>query len=322
LSAFIGILQQASEITLPVFMIVFLGWYLRKIGWIDAAFITTGSKLVFNLALPALILIKILEVDLSRVFNLYQVGYGVVSTLIGFILIWYLSRRYSSQPRQRGVFVQGSFRGNLGIVGLALSSNMYGNQGLAIGSILLAFLTLEYNILSVFALTAPFSNGQSVNVKALIKGIASNPLIIAILIGLVMNMVNWHLPTILFKSGQYFSSMTLPLALLCVGGSINFTSLHKSSSNAFYATFYATFNKLILLPFLLTLGAYLFGLRGIYLGTLFIMFSCPSATVGFIMAKAMNGDAEMAANIIALGTLLSLFTLSLGIVILKSSGVI
>jgi predicted permease len=317
LNSFFEIVQHSSQITLPVFVIVFLGWWLKRIGWIDAHFINISSKIVFNLALPALILIKILEVDLSQVFNLLQVGYGLLATLLGFYIVWLWGRRYKTHPAQRGVFVQGSFRGNLGIIGLALCLNMYGAKGLAIGSILLAFLTLEYNILSVFALTAPFQNNQSLDIKSLIKGIVSNPLIIAILSGLAMKWLGLHLPYVLFKSGEYFSSMTLPLALLCVGGSIDMKTLKQSST----LSIYATINKLVLLPSLFTLGAYFAGVRGIYLGTLFIMFASPAATVGFIMAKAMQGDAEMAANIIALSTAFSILSLSVGILILKVIGI-
>lgn len=317
MNSFVEIVQHSSQITLPIFVIVFLGWWLKRIGWLDERFISTGSKLVFNLALPALILIKILEVDLSQVFNLFQVGYGLVATLIGFYAVWLWGKRYKATPAQRGVFVQGSFRGNLGIIGLALCLNMYGAKGLAIGSILLAFLTLEYNILSVFALSAPFQNSQSLDIKNLLKGIVSNPLIIAILTGLVMKLLELHLPYVLFRSGEYFSSMTLPLALLCVGGSIDMKTLKQSSA----LSIYATFNKLVLLPALFTIGAYFAGIRGIYLGTLFIMFASPAATVGFIMAKAMKGDAEMAANIIALSTVLSILSISAGILLLKAIGI-
>ncbi len=317
MNSFLDILQHSSEITLPVFLIVFLGWGLKRIGWIDESFIATGSKLVFNLALPALILIKIIEVDLSHVFNLYQVAYGLIATFIGFCIIWQLGKKFKSKPSQRGVFVQGSFRGNLGIIGLALCMNMYGSQGLAIGSILLAFLTLLYNVLSVFALSVPFQDSHRLDIKKLLKGIATNPLIIAIMAGLFMKLQAINLPPILLKSGQYFSSMTLPLALLCVGGAIDLKALHKST----FVSLYATLNKLIFLPTIFTFIGFLMGLKGIYLGTLFLMFASPAATVGFIMAKAMNGDAEMAANIIALSTLLSVFTLSLGILVLKGAGI-
>ncbi len=303
-----------ANTTLPIFIMVFMGWWLRRIAWLSDDFINTGSKLVFTIALPALIFIKILESDLISVFDTRQVGYGVIATLLGFIVVWWLSAPFKLAPENRGVFVQGAFRGNMGIVGLALCMNMYGAEGLAIGSILLAFLTLIYNILSVFALTAPFHTVSPLGSWGMIKDIGKNPLIIAITAGLTINLLQIELPTVMMKSGQYFSNLTLPLALLCVGGTINLRTLKQSSGLALAATSL----KLVILPFLMTLGAILAGFSGVALGTLFLMFASPTATASFVMAKALKGNAELAATIIALTTVLSLLSISFGIFILRA----
>ncbi|MCP5163315.1 MAG: AEC family transporter [Hahellaceae bacterium] len=315
-------LAFTANITLPIFIIVFLGWYLRRIQWISADFIQTGSKLVFNLALPALLFSKIVVTDLSQVLQGDQVIFALAATLAGFVLVWVQGRKWLAQPEVRGVFVQGAFRGNMGIIGLALCANLYGDEGLAVGSILLAFLTLQYNILSVYALTAPFYSTSNTTAGLpsgalrwvnVLKDIAKNPLILMILAALTVNLTSLPVPGIVLKSGEYFSNLTLPLALLCVGGSINLKALRRSSHPALWAAAH----KLILLPTLMTLAAWLYGFEGIALGTLFAMFASPTATASFVMAKAMRGDGDLAANIIALTTVLSLFSVSAGIFILK-----
>lgn len=317
MSSFIDLLFFTSNVTLPIFIIVFLGWFLRRTDWLTDSFIHAGSKLVFTIALPALLFTKILESDLSTVFDTRQVVYAMLVTIIGFICTWWLSGVMKLAPENRGVFVQGAFRGNMGIVGLALCMNMYDVQGLAVGSILLAFLTLLYNVLSVFALSLPFNAGQRFDWLAMTKDMVKNPLIIAIVLALILNLLQLTPPAVIMKSGEYFSNMTLPLALLCVGGSMNLKTLKESSRLALGATAL----KLIGLPLLFTLGAYLIGFKGVALGTLFLMFASPTATASFVMAKAMRGNAELAATIIALSTVLSLLTISTGIFILRAMGI-
>lgn len=314
MSSFFDLLLFTSNITFPIFIIVFLGWFLRRTDWLTDSFIHAGSKLVFTIALPALLFTKIIESDLSSVFDTRQVIYAMLATLVGFVGVFWVSGILKLAPENRGVFVQGAFRGNMGIVGLALCMNMYGEEGLAVGSILLAFLTLLYNVLSVFALTLPFRSGQRFDWLGMGKDMVKNPLIIAIIVALLLNLLQLTPPDVIMKSGEYFSAMTLPLALLCVGGSINLKTLKESSGLALGATGL----KLIALPFLFTLGAFLSGFQGVALGTLFLMFASPTATASFVMAKAMRGNAELAATIIALSTVLSLLTVSAGIFLLRA----
>ncbi len=314
MSSFFDLVLFTSNITLPIFIIVFLGWFLRRTDWLTDSFIHSGSKLVFTIALPALLFIKVLESDLTSVFDTRQVVFAMLATVVGFLCTWWLSGTLKMAPENRGVFVQGAFRGNMGIVGLALCMNMYGAEGLAVGSILLAFLTLLYNILSVFALTLPFNTNKRFDWLAMSKDMAKNPLIIAIVSALILNLLQLTPPAVIMKSGEYFSNMTLPLALLCVGGSINLKTLKESSHLALGATAL----KLIGLPFVFTLVAFLIGFKGLALGTLFLMFASPTATASFVMAKAMRGNAELAATIIALSTVLSLLTVSIGVFVLRA----
>ncbi len=317
MSAFVDLLVSTAEITFPIFILVTLGWGLKNAGWLSAGFIETGTQLVFLLGLPALLFLKVSAADLDHVLNSTQLGYAMLSTCAVVVALWYLTGRLNLPPKNRGVFVQGAFRGNMGIIGLALCANMYGETGLAIGSILLAFLTLLYNVLSVWALSASHKVVGTSLVQTTLLGLLKNPLILAILAGIAVNQLQWPLPKVLITSGGYLADLTLPLALLCIGGSINLKSLQSCGALAVYAGGL----KLIILPAIMTAGAYTIGLDGVLLGTLFLMFASPSATVGFVMAKAMRGNAELAATIITLTTAVSIFTISLGIFILQWAGV-
>ncbi|TBW54884.1 AEC family transporter [Marinobacter halodurans] len=305
------------SVTAPIFLVMATGWILRRIHWIDDAFVETGSRLVFNLALPALIITSLVNLDLDSLFSLRQVGFGVAVTLASFVLFWIFSAWWPGPGPDRGVFVQGAFRGNLGIIGIAVCASLYGNTGLAIGSVLLAGITLTYNVLSVYALTA--SEGrQRTSRRQIARGILLNPLIISILLGLTLAAFRIPVPDLVLTSAAYFGRMTLPLALLCVGATLSLDAL----SHGTVAAFVATALKLLVLPLVGTLAALPFGFSPLELGTLFAMFASPTATASYVMARTMGGNHQLAASIVALTTLLAPVSLSLGIYILRSLALI
>ncbi|MEH6910813.1 MAG: AEC family transporter [Oceanicoccus sp.] len=301
-----------AEIVAPVFLIVFLGIYLTQKKLIDQHFVSVSSKLVFTVTLPTLLFINVVQTDFDTVFNAGQIGVSILATVLSFIVVWYLSPTFVTRG-DRGVFTQGACRGNLGIVGLALCINMYGSEGLAAASLVLAIIIPLYNVLSVIVLNLSLHEHGQLPWKKIFSEIAKNPLIIAVCLALPFSLMKVQIPTILINTGDYLANMTLPLALLGIGGVLSLKELKTTSTPSIAAALLKT----LILPALCTLGAYLWGLRGVHLGVLYLLFSSPTATVSFIMVRAMNGNAPLAANMILLSTLGSLISLSAGIYILR-----
>lgn len=302
----------------PIFFIVFLGIVLKRIGLIDAPFVSTASRLVFTLTLPALVFMAISGTNFQSVFNPDQLIYFVGATLSSFALLWWLAARWIKDGRDLGAFIQGAFRGNYGIIGLAVSYNLFADSGLAQASILLAMVIPLYNVLSIFALTLPLHKEGGLKFSSALVEIIKNPLILAVLFALPFSFMGWTLPEVVEKTGRYFANLTLPLALLAIGGSLSIKSLKDTSAMAFWATS----TKLVILPVGLSLGAWMYGFRGQDLAMLFILFGCPTAAASFVMAKATGANGELAANIILTTTLGSVLSLSAGIYLLRVWGVI
>ncbi|UTW03657.1 AEC family transporter [Amphritea atlantica] len=313
MNLYIDTLLFTSNIVAPIFFIVSLGYLLMRLKIIDQGFIDTASKLVFTITLPVLVFMSISRMDFQAVFNPQLMGYFIVSTLIIVPFIWLFSHYFIKEPEDLGVFIQGSFRGNYGIIGLAISFNMFGNDGLALASLLLVCVIPLYNVLSVLALSLPMQQVSGPSITRPIKEIARNPLIISVLVALPFSYYGWGLPSAGDKIGTYFANLTLPLALLAIGGSLNLKSLRDTSGRSGWSTLI----KLVIMPLVLTLGAWLYGFKGQELGILFVLFGCPTAAASFIMAKAMGGNAQLAANIILTTTLGSVITLSSGIYFLR-----
>ncbi|MGK0269968.1 MAG: malonate transporter [Cocleimonas sp.] len=313
MNIFLESLSFSLTVTAPIFIVLLVGIYLKRINFINDSFIDISSKLVFNISLPLLLFFSIQKTPLEEITNFSLIIYGAVATTVAFILLELWAKRLEP-PEDRGVFVQGSFRANMGFIGLAYCLNAYGEEGLIAASLYLGLITALYNVLSVITLNR--SSGEDQGILKIIKGIAKNPLIIAIAAGLIVSALHIPMPEFAAKTGQYFANLALPLALLCTGGALNFQEL-KTNPNK---TFYASISKLVIVPLAITAGGILFDFRGIDLGILFLMCSAPTATASFIMVKGIGGNYKLAANIIALTSLGSIASVSLGIMLLRGFG--
>jgi len=311
----LSLLLFSLQITLPIAILVLLGTFFKRIGWIDEPFNQSASKLVFNVALPSLLFVNILKAESGKTIDWTIIGFGVAFTLAAFFVLSLLSHWVTGIREERGVFVQGAFRGNMGIVGLGFCLSAFGADGATLASVYLAVLSLVYNILSVITLNrwAPQSGNANVVVASL-KSLARNPLIIAILAASALRLSGIGVPDFILVSGEYLAQMTLPLALLSIGASLSWSGFLTGGK----VTAYASALKLILIPYSAAVLGYLVGFRGMELGVMYLMMATPTAAASYMMVRAMGGNASLAASIIAMTTVASLFTTSFGLVAMKA----
>lgn len=311
-----AIFLQTLETTLPVFAMVFIGLGLRVIGWINQEFVNTASMLVFKATLPTLVFLSIIRTDLNTALNPALLIFFTGATLVSFVLTW-LWAIWRIPAEDRGVYVQGAFRGNCGIVGLALAASLYGDYGLSAGAILLGLVVISYNALSVVVLVA-YQPAQATSLKRIFRDIFRNPLILSVIAAIPFAWFEIRLPTWVMTSGDYFASLTLPLALLCVGATVSLNALRSNSQTSMSASLM----KMVFLPVACTGAAWLSGFRGAELGLMFLFFASPTATTSFVMVKVLGGSDRLAANIIAMTTLMASVTITIGVFVLKSVGLI
>jgi len=297
----------ALNVTAPILILLVLGITFRRTGFIDPHFINIANSFVFNITLPCLLFFGIARTPLTQATNLPLFLFGVLYTLASVLLFWLVSR-VLIEPDKRGVFIQGAFRGNLGIIGIALVLNAYGPEMLAISSLYMALIAIIDNPLSILILKP---KGQRPY-----KSILTNPIIIAVFLGLVFSGLQIPLPTFISEAGQYLAQMTLPLALICIGGSLfwqNFKNHRKE-------VFWATSCKLFFMPLIGTSVAISLGFTGQELGLIYLMLSSPTAVSSYIMAKKLTAHSTIAAEIIALSTASSTVIITIGLILLQAAG--
>jgi predicted permease len=315
---FLSQIAFSLSITGPICVTLILGIWLKYKHIITDEFIEIGSKVVFQVTLPALLFLSIVTADHDFESASRMLIFATVASVSFFVLTMLITHRVFKRSADAGVIVQASFRANTGIIGIAYVANAYGESGIALAALYVAATTLLYNVLAVICLTPTGGTTPKALVKLLVKTMTKNPLIISIVAGLVVYGFSIPVPSMIIDAGDYLAKMTLPLALLCTGGSLNLRALKQDAK----ATWYATSFKLVLAPLLITSAAVLLEFRGIELAILFFMNAAPVAAASYVMARSMGGNATLAANTIALTTLLSTLTCSLGIVILSSSQLI
>ncbi|UJS22673.1 AEC family transporter [Thiothrix winogradskyi] len=301
-------------VTGPIFLLLGLGAWLAHLRAVNDNFVEVGSRLVFTWALPALLFVSIAKTSISATTNLELIAYGLVAMLVLFVLTEWAVTALVQPPEDRGVVVQGIFRSNMAIIGLAYCVNAYGEVALAAASLYVGILSILFNILGVITLSRSLHKHQGVG--RMLRNIVTNPLIIGIVLALPFAWWDVRPPALVMKAGETLADMTLPLALLCTGASLDFHTLKQEFSN----TMLASLSKLMAIPFLFTLGGWWWGFRGMDLGILLLMSSAPTAAASYVMARAMGGNATLAANTVALTTLGSLLTTSVGIMVLQGRG--
>jgi predicted permease len=196
--------------------------------------------------------------------------------------------------------------------------NITGSMGLK-APLIIAIIIPLYNVLAIIILTyTDESRSSRVSVKDTLISIAKNPLIVAILLGIAFSLTGFGMPIIATRTMGYFGAMVTPLALMTIGASFNFMNISSNLKPVILASIV----KLFLMPSIVVLFAIVIGFANKDILLIYLLFGTPSATVSYIMTAAMNGDKDLAANIIMVTTILSIFSMTLFVFVFKTIGII
>lgn len=306
----------ALNATLPLFLLIALGFFLRKIKVLDAGFLKTANKFNFKVTLPVLLFVDLSTTEIRETFDLKFLLFCAAATSIAFWGTWGLSKIFVKDRNIRGEFVQACYRSSAAVMGLALIQNIYGSSGMA-GMMMLGCVPL-YNVYAVILLQtespdAEKGSGEGRVRKALL-GILTNPIVIGIVLGLVVSLLGIKFPTIIQKALDYVARLATPLALICIGADF---SLNDAFKKIRYSAV-ASAVKILILPVIFTTIAILMGYRMEKLVAIFIMLAGPTTPSCFIMAKQYGFEGTVTSSTVVLTTLFTSVTLTLFIYILKS----
>lgn len=293
---------------IPIFAVITLGWVARLKGFIQPEFLGPANRLVYYMAIPAMIFHAISKASLKTQFDIAVLFITLFSVLAVFAVSWCVGVLWRIERRELGTFIQTSFHGNLGYIGLAVAYYSLGDDGFVRASIIAGFIMILQNFLAVVALQLNSENiSPTGNTKSVILRIMGNPVILSALAGILFSLTGFRLPLIISRSLDILSGLALPMALILIGASLSFKLMRLKISQILSSSFL----KLILLP---ALGFVFYRLFDIdlknYLPGL-ILVASPTATLAYVMAKEMNGDTDFAVAAISTSTMLSAATFTL-----------
>ena len=301
------------NVTMPIFLVMVIGWALKQIGMLDDHFVSVANKFNFKVTLPFMVFQDIAAVNIREVFDLKFVLFCAISTSVCFWGIWGAVKLFLKDKSLRGAFVQASFRSSAAVMGLAFISNIYGSS--AMGPLMIIGAVPLYNIYSVLVLTfeADTETKDTGKIKEACINIVKNPIIIAIALGLVASFFQIDFPVVVDKTIANVAKMAAPLALIALGAGFE----GKKALAKIKPTFWASAIKLVIQPLIFLPIAVKLGFTGEQLIAILIMLAAPATPSCYILAKNMKNDGVLTASIVVMTTLLAAFTLTGWIYLLK-----
>lgn len=290
----------------------------RKLGWMDEVFAAKMNKFVFLVPLPVLLFEQLATVDFSEVWDIKFILFCFVVTAISITISTVISLLWKDRSI-KGEFIQATYRSSAALLGIAFIQNIYGTVGMAplmiIGSVPL------YNVMAVVVLSffKPGNNSfDKALVKKTLKGIVTNPIIIGIVAGFVWSALKLPMPLILHKTVSSIGATATPMGLMSMGATFEM----KKATSKMKPTLVAVFMKLVGFCAIFLPMAALLGFRNEELIAILVMLGSATTVSCFVMARNMGHEGTLSSGVIMMTTLLSAFTLTMWLDVLRSFGLV
>ena len=304
--------------TIPIFLMMLLGMLFRKLGWMDEVFAAKMNKFVFLVPLPVLLFEQLATVDFSEVWDIKFILFCFVVTAISITISTLISLLWKDRSI-KGEFIQATYRSSAALLGIAFIQNIYGTVGMAplmiIGSVPL------YNVMAVVVLSffKPGNNSfDKALVKKTLKGIVTNPIIIGIVAGFVWSALKLPMPLILHKTVSSIGATATPMGLMSMGATFEM----KKATSKMKPTLVAVFMKLVGFCAIFLPMAALRGFRNEEMIAILVMLGSATTVSCFVMARNMGHEGTLSSGVIMMTTLLSAFTLTMWLDVLRSFGLV
>lgn len=304
-------LLLSLRIVAPLFIMMALGYAIKRAGMMNETSVRQVNKVCFKIFLPLLVFLNIYNTDLKESFNAPLLTFALVGFAIQLASSFVMVMLAQKDNSRRGVMMQGMFRGNFVLFAVPMAASLFGEVGAGEASMLIAVIIPLYNAFAVIVLSV-FGGGKP-DFPKMLKGIATNPLIVASLAGILTVASGLKLPEFAYKLVDDIAGIATPLAFIILGASFSFGDVR-----GYVKELSLTLSmKLVVYPVTAIAAAVALGFRDAPLAVLMTMFAAPVAVSSFTMAQQMGGDDKLAGQIVVFSSTISIFTMFLMIFVLK-----
>ncbi len=308
--------------TVPIFALMVLGNFFKRIKIIDDKSASWMNKFVFTVALPVLVFEDLSTQDFAGIWDAKYVFFCFVVTILSILIITLLGKFVLKDIPKRGEFIQASYRSSAALLGIAFIHNIYGKASSGMGPLMILGSVPLYNIFAVIVLTLTAEKSDTSNknsdrkklIKKTMYGIATNPIIIGIVTGLLWSLLRLPLTGMLKTVVSDVGALATPLGLMSMGATFEFGKAIKDIKPALLAAFIKLFGLVLLfLPIAIHLG-----FEGEQIVAILVMLGSATTVSCFIMAKNMGHEGTLSSSVIILTTFGCSFSLTLWLFVLRS----
>jgi predicted permease len=290
-------------VVFPIFLKLALGFSIRQLGILHDTTFKQMNNVTFRIFLPVLLFMNIYRADLETAVSVKLIVFALSALSVLFVLTMLIVPRIEPINSKRGVIIQAICRSNFIIFGLPVATTLYGAESAGIASILVGIVVPFINALSV--ITLEYFRGVRPNFVQIFKRVIINPIIMGALCALLLVFTGIKLPQVFENFFAELATIATPLALIVLGGSVTFSSV-KTNKSQLIAT---TVTRLLVVPIVGLTVAILLGFRDAELVILMAMFSSPAAVSSYTMALQMEGDGDLAGQLVVFTTVFSIITM-------------
>lgn len=304
--------MESVLLILPDFLVILLGLFLaRKLDY-PRAFWDKAEKLVFYVLFPPLLFnsVSSASIGLSSASKFLTVA--VTGMLFAVLVAWCVRYVVKDSDWTHASVFQCGFRFNT-YIGFAVASRLYGDEGTSLLALLIAFWVPISNAIAVSVLAAAVARkeagaqaGARTNVFAsTVKAVVRNPLIIATVLGLIVNVSGFKVPQTAHIFLADLGNASLAMGLLCIGAGLR-TEDFRAHMPLIAAS---CVDRLLLVPLIAWGMGVAFGLSPVEAGVAIVFAALPTAQSCYVMTASMRGDAGAVANVTTAQTLAAMATL-------------
>ncbi len=292
----------------PVFLLIILGNFLRRIKVPDISFWEINDKLCYWVLIPALLFHYISQINLSSEM-LYSYSIIIyVGFFIAILTVLILGKLLGYPPERWTSILQGAVRQNA-FIALAITGSLFGDEGLKIASIFMLIYVPSINIIIVTTMVMNF--GQSKNnasknefITVFIE-LSKNPFILAMIAGLIFSIAQSEKLKVIIDTSGLLGSAALPIMLLTIGAKIKVRDLALTITPIIISNFL----KLLALPLIAFFVANYLGLSEIEVVVAVIFAAVPTAVSSHTLARQFGADDQLMTSIITTQVILSFITI-------------
>lgn len=295
---------------IPIFLLIALGGAMKRGNFPGDAFWPLADKMTYFIFFPALLVDNLSNAKLGDLDPTSMLGALLAAVLLQAALVYIVRPLARTDgPGFTSVF-QGATRFNT-FVGLGAVAALEGGAGITLFAVAMSLAIPVINVLCVLTLARYGFHGESTSVKGQALFLAKNPLIIACLIGIALNLLDLSLPPGIEPVFKMLGAIAAPMGLLTVGAGLQWQAARSGGR----ALGVACILKLLVYPAMLYGFSRLWGLGPLETKILVLWGAVPPSSASYILARQMGGDAPLAAAIITVSTLLAFITLPLFILL-------